>query len=132
MTKQKKTVAIYARVSTDKQKVDMQIRELRQFAKRSGWTIYQEYIDQSFTGANINRPAFRKMNIFWRFPVKGGTSARPVIRSAWWNSASGSAWMSLKKCLTGILFSASRRSFAVIFFTTESFLPVSAVVPGNP
>ncbi len=61
MTKQKKTVAIYARVSTDKQKVDMQIRELRQFAKRSGWTIYQEYIDQSFTGANINRPAFRKM-----------------------------------------------------------------------
>jgi len=61
MTKQKKTVAIYARVSTDKQKVDMQIRELRQFAKRTGWTIYQEYIDQSFTGANINRPAFQKM-----------------------------------------------------------------------
>ncbi len=40
--------------------------------------------------------------------------------------------MDVLKCLTGILFSASRRSFAVIFFTTESFLPVSAVVPGNP
>ena len=61
MTKQKKAVAIHARVSTDKQKVNMQIRELRQFAKRSGWAIYQEYIDQSFTGANINRPAFQKM-----------------------------------------------------------------------
>jgi DNA invertase Pin-like site-specific DNA recombinase len=61
MTKQKKTVAIYARVSTDKQKVDMQLGELRQFAARSGWTIYKEYIDQSFTGANTNRPAFLDM-----------------------------------------------------------------------
>jgi len=61
MTKQKKTVAIYARVSTDNQKVDMQLGELRQFAARSGWTIYKEYIDQSFTGANINRPAFLDM-----------------------------------------------------------------------
>jgi len=61
MTKQKKTVAIYARVSTDKQKVDMQLGELRLFAARSGWTIYKEYIDQSFTGANTNRPAFLDM-----------------------------------------------------------------------
>ncbi len=56
-----KTFAIYARVSTDKQKVDMQLNELRQFVKRSGWTIHQEYIDQSFTGANMNRPAFLAM-----------------------------------------------------------------------
>jgi len=61
MTQQKKTVAIYARVSTDKQKVDMQLGELRQFAARSGWTIYKEYIDQNFTGANTNRPAFLDM-----------------------------------------------------------------------
>jgi DNA invertase Pin-like site-specific DNA recombinase len=60
MKKQKQAV-IYARVSTDKQKVDMQLTELRQFAARSGWTIYQEYIDQSFTGANTNRPAFLSM-----------------------------------------------------------------------
>lgn len=48
MTKPKKAVAIYARVSTDKQKVDMQLNELRQFVARSGWKIYKEYIDQSF------------------------------------------------------------------------------------
>jgi DNA invertase Pin-like site-specific DNA recombinase len=33
----KKTVAVYARVSTDKQKVDMQLQELSDFIKRSGW-----------------------------------------------------------------------------------------------
>ena len=58
MDKTKKTAAIYARVSTDKQKVDMQLNELREFVARSGWTIYQEYIDHSFSGATTNRPAF--------------------------------------------------------------------------
>lgn len=39
----------------------MQLSELRQFAKRSGWKIHQEYIDQGFTGANTKRPAFLEM-----------------------------------------------------------------------
>jgi hypothetical protein len=56
-----KSAAIYARVSTDKQKVDMQLNELREFVARSGWTIYNEYIDHSFTGTNTNRPAFLDM-----------------------------------------------------------------------
>ena len=30
-------------------------------------------------------------NIYWRSRVSAVTSARPVIRSAWWNSGSGSA-----------------------------------------
>lgn len=55
-----KSVAIYARVSTDKQKVDMQLAELRQFVTRSGWTVYKEYTDQA-TGANTKRPAFTAM-----------------------------------------------------------------------
>ena len=58
---QRKTVAIYARVSTDKQKVEMQIRELRDFVNRSGWKIFNEYIDQGYTGANTKKPAFDKM-----------------------------------------------------------------------
>ncbi|MHA2218935.1 MAG: recombinase family protein [Candidatus Hodarchaeales archaeon] len=61
MTKQKKLVAIYARVSTDKQKVDMQLNELRSFVKRSGWKIYKEFIDEGYTGSNTKRPAFNEM-----------------------------------------------------------------------
>ena len=53
-----KTVGIYARVSTDKQAVDMQLVELRDFAKRSGWQIFREYIDEGYTGGNLKRPAF--------------------------------------------------------------------------
>ncbi|RJQ14988.1 MAG: hypothetical protein C4560_11105 [Nitrospiraceae bacterium] len=36
MIKKNKSVAVYARVSTDKQKVDMQLQELNAFIKRSG------------------------------------------------------------------------------------------------
>lgn len=48
--KTKKLVAIYARVSTDKQKVDMQLNELLQFVKRAGFEIYDEFIDKGFSG----------------------------------------------------------------------------------
>lgn len=57
----KKVVAVYARVSTDRQAVDMQLEELREFVKRRGWTICQEYIDHGFTGSNMNRPALKEM-----------------------------------------------------------------------
>ncbi len=56
-----KTVAIYARVSTDKQKVDMQLNELRAFVNRSGWKVYKEFIDEGYTGSNTQRPAFTEM-----------------------------------------------------------------------
>jgi len=61
MSQKQKSVAIYARVSTDSQKVDMQIRELRDFVNRSGWKIFNEYTDQGYTGANTKRPAFAEM-----------------------------------------------------------------------
>ena len=61
MNKPTKLVAIYARVSTDRQTADIQINELRDFIKRSKWQIYQEYIDQGYTGANTKRPAFAEM-----------------------------------------------------------------------
>ena len=54
-------VAIYPRVSTDKQTTDLQLAELSEFAKRSGWNIHHEYIDHSYTGANTKRPAFNEM-----------------------------------------------------------------------
>ena len=61
MNPPQKTVAIYARVSTDKQAVDLQLSELRDFVKRSNWKIHNEYIDQGYTGANTKRPAFAEM-----------------------------------------------------------------------
>ena len=61
MSKPTKIVAIYARVSTDRQAADMQLNELQDYVKRSGWTVYQEYIDQGYTGANTKRPRFNDM-----------------------------------------------------------------------
>jgi len=57
----KKTAAIYARVSTDKQKADMQVVELKNYIKRRGFKLGQTYIDQGYTGGNIQRPAFGTM-----------------------------------------------------------------------
>jgi DNA invertase Pin-like site-specific DNA recombinase len=57
----KKSVAIYARVSTDKQKVEMQLAELREYGERAGWKIYREFIDEGYTGKDTARPAFKEM-----------------------------------------------------------------------
>ena len=55
-----KRAGIYARVSTDGQTTDNQIRELRQVAERNGWQIVQEYVDHGISGAKgrEQRPAF--------------------------------------------------------------------------
>ncbi len=51
-----KRIAIYARVSTDDQKADLQLDALHQYAEARGFTIYQEYVDQ-ISGAKTSRPA---------------------------------------------------------------------------
>jgi DNA invertase Pin-like site-specific DNA recombinase len=56
-----KRVAIYARVSTDGQKVDLQLDELRAFAARRGWTVVAEYIDHGITGTKEKRPQLDEM-----------------------------------------------------------------------
>ena len=55
-------IAIYARVSTDKKGQDPlnQLLQLRAFAKKQGWIITQEYVDQS-TGKNGDRDQFNAM-----------------------------------------------------------------------
>lgn len=50
-------VAIYARVSTDKQELDNQLSQLRAFIERQGWTNYQEYCDIT-SGKETSRPGF--------------------------------------------------------------------------
>src|SRR6201997_4964342 len=46
-----KKVAIYVRVSTDKQTVENQLRELRQIAERRGWEVVHEYHDAGISGS---------------------------------------------------------------------------------
>ncbi|MBF0461671.1 MAG: recombinase family protein [Magnetococcales bacterium] len=55
-----KRVAIYARVSTDGQTVDNQLRELRATAKRHGWEVVAEFVDEGISGAKgrDHRPGF--------------------------------------------------------------------------
>ncbi|MFD1874406.1 recombinase family protein [Hymenobacter bucti] len=54
--------AIYARISTkDKgQTNENQIRELRAFAERLGYTVYKEYCDQE-SGGSAERPQFQQL-----------------------------------------------------------------------
>lgn len=52
--------ALYARVSSDKQDVDMsiaaQLRALRDYAAREGYLVVQEYVDQAESGRTAARP----------------------------------------------------------------------------
>src|SRR5262245_9313824 len=58
-----KRAAIYLRVSTDKQTVENQSRELRQIAERRGWEVVAEYTDAGISGAKgrDQRPGLDQM-----------------------------------------------------------------------
>ena len=52
-----KRVAIYARVSTDKQTCENQLNELRSIAERMQFIIVDEFIDEGISGATSSRPS---------------------------------------------------------------------------
>jgi DNA invertase Pin-like site-specific DNA recombinase len=56
-------VAIYARVSTSNghQDPEMQLRELREYAERRGWTIAGEYTDHGVSGSKESRPELNRL-----------------------------------------------------------------------
>ena len=58
-------VALYARVSSDRQDVDLsvaaQLRALRDHAGKNGYIVAREYVDEAESGRIANRPEFRKM-----------------------------------------------------------------------
>jgi DNA invertase Pin-like site-specific DNA recombinase len=39
----------------------MQLRELREYAERRGWTVIEEYIDHGVSGAKASRPALNRL-----------------------------------------------------------------------
>lgn len=53
--------AIYARVSTDEQTVDPQLRDLREYAANRGWREVQEFVDVGVSGAKDSRPAWNRL-----------------------------------------------------------------------
>ena len=59
----RKRAAIYVRVSTDKQTIENQLRELRLIAERRGWQIVEEYHDAGVSGAKgrKDRPGLDKL-----------------------------------------------------------------------
>jgi DNA invertase Pin-like site-specific DNA recombinase len=50
-TKRPLRAALYARVSTDRQSTENQLRELRQAAERLGWEVVEEFVDRGISGA---------------------------------------------------------------------------------
>jgi len=55
-----KLIAIYARVSTDKQELNNQLEQLRGYASKSGYGIYKEYTD-IISGKENSRPSYDEM-----------------------------------------------------------------------
>lgn len=56
-------IALYARVSTHEQSVDMQVSELSAYAARMGWTVTEQYLDSGVSGTLDKRPALDKLMI---------------------------------------------------------------------
>jgi DNA invertase Pin-like site-specific DNA recombinase len=53
-------IAIYARVSTDKQELSNQLLQLREFARKQEWEITKEYTE-IISGTKDARPAFSQL-----------------------------------------------------------------------
>jgi len=58
-------VAIYARVSSERQDVDLsisaQLKALRDYATRNAHMVVKEYVDEAESGRSIDRPGFKQM-----------------------------------------------------------------------
>ncbi len=57
--------ALYARVSSDRQDVDLsvsaQLRALKEYAKANGYSVAREYVDEAESGRVADRPQFREI-----------------------------------------------------------------------
>ena len=55
------TIAMYMRVSTQDQSVDMQVSDLRRYCEQRGFEIYKEYCDAGVSGMKDRRPALDQL-----------------------------------------------------------------------
>ena len=57
-------VALYARVSTcHGQSPEMQLAELREYASRRGWEVFNEYVDHGIFGSKESRPELNRLMV---------------------------------------------------------------------
>jgi site-specific DNA recombinase len=72
VVKEMKKVALYARVSSDKQDTDLsisaQLRALREYALKNGYQVVREFVDEAESGRSADRPEFREMIAMARRP----------------------------------------------------------------
>ena len=54
-------IALYTRVSTQDQSVEMQITDLRRYCEQRGFQIFKEYSDQGISGTKDKRPALDEL-----------------------------------------------------------------------
>jgi DNA invertase Pin-like site-specific DNA recombinase len=59
---------IYARVSTDEQSADAQLRDLREYVSNRGWSNVKEFVDEGISGSKDSRPAWNQL---WDAMQKG-------------------------------------------------------------
>ena len=57
----KNRAALYCRVSTNDQKTDMQLTDLRKFSSDRNLSIYNEYVDNGISGSIKKRPALDRL-----------------------------------------------------------------------
>jgi len=95
MGKAAKRVAFYARVSTDHQSTENQLRELREVAERHGWQVVREYVDRGISGAKSRdkRPQFDAM-------LKGVARKEFDLIAAWSVDRLGRSLVDLLACLS--------------------------------
>lgn len=56
-----KQATIYARVSTNSQDCEMQLKECREYCARKGWPVAAEYVESGQSGSLKSRPDLDKM-----------------------------------------------------------------------
>jgi len=101
-------VALYARVSTSSghQDPEMQLRELREYALRRGWQIFEEFVDRGVSGGKASRPALNRLTtdacqrkfdavLVWKLD-RFGRSLRHLVNSLAELEALGIAFISLR------------------------------------
>lgn len=127
MKKQAKRVVIYTRVSTEDQKLDQQVYELKEFAKSRSWNVVQVF-EEKRSAADKDRPGLkeaielarsRKIDIFlvWKFD-RFARSVSMLVNTLDEFNALGVEFVSLKDKID-TMTPVGKMSFAVIAAMAE-------------